>query len=87
MDRSRIGVRPRMLRQSSRAGSAYVEAPTHRDQEIEPLTQAEARAILDLADVRGYPLMQVSPIDVRRRTPAYPGEVRLRQRVHWMILE
>jgi len=33
------------------ASSAFVEAPTHRDQEIEPLTNEEARAILDLAAV------------------------------------
>ena len=33
------------------ASSSYVEAPTHRDQEIEPLSEAEARKILDLAAV------------------------------------
>lgn len=33
------------------ASPSYVETPTHRDQEIEPLTQAEARQILDLAVV------------------------------------
>jgi integrase len=33
------------------ASTQYVEAPTHRDQEIEPLTQEEARRILDLAAV------------------------------------
>jgi integrase len=33
------------------ASPSYVETPTHRDQEIEPLSKAEARNILDLAAV------------------------------------
>ncbi|MBR7830240.1 site-specific integrase [Actinospica sp. MGRD01-02] len=33
------------------ASPMYVETPTHREQEIEPLNQAEARKILDLAAV------------------------------------
>ena len=33
------------------ASPSYVETPTHRDQEIEPLSNAEARTILDLAAV------------------------------------
>lgn len=33
------------------ASSAYVEPPRHRDQEIEPLSQADARSILNLAAV------------------------------------
>ncbi|MBR7836978.1 site-specific integrase [Actinospica durhamensis] len=33
------------------ASSTYVEAPTHRDGEIEPLSQTDARRILDLAHV------------------------------------
>ena len=33
------------------ASSAYVEAPTHRDEEIEPLSQEDAKRILDLAAV------------------------------------
>lgn len=33
------------------ASSAYVETPTHRDQEVEPLSQADARRVLDLAAV------------------------------------
>jgi integrase len=33
------------------ASPAYVERPTHRDQEIQPLSQDEAKRILDLAAV------------------------------------
>lgn len=33
------------------ASPSYVETPTHRDQEIEPLSNQDARSVLDLAAV------------------------------------
>lgn len=39
------------------------------------------------ADVRSCPLTQVSPINVRRRIPTYPGELRLKPRLWCLISE